>query len=86
MTLKVTSPKQPRASKTPAGLETIKEKPQKKLEKRTNESPEKEKPVEKEKKHQLVKKIRGPKRYVVFLGNLPLDIDKNKVSLHTRKC
>lgn len=24
-------------------------------------------------------KVKGPKRYVVFLGNLPLDINKEKV-------
>lgn len=36
--------------------------------------------VKKEKKEQLIKKVKGPKRYVVFLGNLPLDIDKDKVN------
>ncbi|CAB3241674.1 unnamed protein product [Arctia plantaginis] len=81
-TLKMTSPKALRTSKSPPVLETIKEKPQRKLEKRTNESPDKEKPVEKKKKDQLVKKVRGPKRYVVFLGNLPLDINKDKIMAH----
>ncbi|KAG6447304.1 hypothetical protein O3G_MSEX004834 [Manduca sexta] len=36
----------------------------------------------KEKKEQLVNKPRGPKRYVVFVGNLPLDIDKEKIMDH----
>ncbi|XP_026741961.1 nucleolar protein 6-like [Trichoplusia ni] len=40
----------------------------------------------KEEKHepreQLVKRVKGPKRYVVFLGNLPLDIDKEKIMNH----
>ncbi|XP_031770391.2 nucleolin-like [Galleria mellonella] len=36
----------------------------------------------KEKKQQLVKKVKGKKRYVVFLGNLPLDIDKEKIMKH----
>lgn len=28
-----------------------------------------------------VQKVKGPKRYVVFVGNLPLDIDKEKVNI-----
>ncbi|XP_014363957.2 uncharacterized protein LOC106715234 [Papilio machaon] len=29
-----------------------------------------------------VQKVKGPKRYVVFVGNLPLDIDKEKIMQH----
>ena len=29
---------------------------------------------------QDIKKAKGPKRYVVFVGNLPLDVDREKVS------
>ncbi|XP_068621999.1 uncharacterized protein PF3D7_1120000-like [Battus philenor] len=29
-----------------------------------------------------VQKVKGPKRYVVFVGNLPLDIDKEKIKQH----
>lgn len=36
----------------------------------------------KEKNGQQVKKIKGPKRYVVFVGNLPLDIDNEKILNH----
>lgn len=31
---------------------------------------------------QDAKKIKGPKRYVVFVGNLPLDIDREKIMEH----
>ncbi|XP_059062575.1 nucleolin-like [Achroia grisella] len=33
-------------------------------------------------KEQLVKKVKGKKRYVVFIGNLPLDVDKEKIRKH----
>ncbi|KPI96553.1 hypothetical protein RR46_12583 [Papilio xuthus] len=31
---------------------------------------------------EIVQKVKGPKRYVVFVGNLPLDIDKEKIMQH----
>ncbi|KAH9639516.1 hypothetical protein HF086_006489 [Spodoptera exigua] len=64
-----------------------KDKPEKKekIKKETEDSPtEKEKEGKNdkgEKKEQVAKKVKGPKRYVVFLGNLPLDIDKDKFAL-----
>lgn len=51
--------------------------PKKTKKKSDDASPEKD-GTKKEKKDEL-KKVKGPKRYVVFLGNLPLDIDKEKV-------
>lgn len=57
-----------------------------KVKKETEDSPKaKEKEGKKdkeEKKEQLEKKVKGPKRYVVFLGNLPLDVDKDKIINH----
>lgn len=38
--------------------------------------------VEKEKKEQLVTKVKGPKRYVVFVGNLPNDVTEEKILDH----
>ncbi|KAM3955969.1 uncharacterized protein ACR2FA_010080 [Aphomia sociella] len=38
--------------------------------------------VDKEKKEGPVKKVKGKKRYVLFIGNLPLDIDKEKIMEH----
>ncbi|XP_013183512.1 uncharacterized protein LOC106129487 [Amyelois transitella] len=35
-----------------------------------------------EKKPQISEKVKGKKRYVVFLGNLPLNIDKEKILGH----
>ncbi|PZC80502.1 hypothetical protein B5X24_HaOG214543 [Helicoverpa armigera] len=51
----------------------------KKIEDKEKDSVKKEKT---EKREQLVKKTKGPKRYVVFLGNLPLDVDKEKIINH----
>ncbi|CAH0698005.1 unnamed protein product [Spodoptera exigua] len=65
-----------------------KDKPEKKekIKKETEDgSTEKEKEGKNdkgEKKEQIAKKVKGPKRYVVFLGNLPLDIDKDKIMNH----
>lgn len=57
-----------------------------KVKKETEDSPKvKEREGKKdkeEKKEQLEKKVKGPKRYVVFLGNLPLDVDKDKIINH----
>lgn len=57
-----------------------KKKPVKKEKEKEKKDDDKDKPeAPKEKKEPLVKKVRGQKRYVVFLGNLPMDIDKEKV-------
>lgn len=67
------------ALKTPEGKKT--DEPVKKKKKKAKETKEKtgnEDKGEKDKeKH--VQKVKGPKRYVVFIGNLPLGIDKEKV-------
>lgn len=51
----------------------------KKKEEITNGEPAE--PAEEKKKEQLVTKVKGPKRYVVFVGNLPGDITKEMVKL-----
>ncbi|XP_075988492.1 uncharacterized protein LOC142984630 [Anticarsia gemmatalis] len=48
---------------------------------KTDDSPKLEKDVVKKDKKDLQKK-KGPKRYVVFLGNLPIDIDKERIMAH----
>ncbi|KAL0809672.1 hypothetical protein ABMA28_011191 [Loxostege sticticalis] len=60
-----------------------KKKPVKKEKEKEKKDDDKDKPeAPKQKKEPLVKKIRGQKRYVVFLGNLPMDIDKEKIMQH----
>ncbi|KAJ8707131.1 hypothetical protein PYW08_011265 [Mythimna loreyi] len=46
------------------------------------ETVKKAKTEKSEKTEQKPPKERGPKRYIVFLGNLPLDIDKDKIINH----
>ncbi|XP_053621534.1 uncharacterized protein LOC128681562 [Plodia interpunctella] len=49
--------------------------------KRSSPLPEKTDDIRKDKKA-VEKKVKGKKRYVVFLGNLPLHIDKGKILNH----
>ncbi|XP_052743002.1 uncharacterized protein LOC112051683 isoform X2 [Bicyclus anynana] len=44
-----------------------------------NEGDDKHLKIEKDRKQD---KIKGPKRYVVFVGNLPLDVDKEQIMKH----
>jgi hypothetical protein len=55
----------------------VMEKPEDKPERKEEKLEKKEKPV----KEQLVKKQKGKKRYVVFLGNLPLEVNKEMVNV-----
>ena len=72
-----TSLKEQKLASQASVLKPIKsDKPKKKVE--GDHSPKVKEKVKKEKKDNE-QKVRGPKRYVVFLGNLPLDVDKAKV-------
>ncbi|XP_028168042.1 nucleolar protein 6-like [Ostrinia furnacalis] len=55
---------------------------ERKVKKDKEKKEEKVKTATEEKREQLVKKVRGKKRYVVFIGNLPLDINKEKIINH----
>ncbi|KAI8441473.1 hypothetical protein MSG28_015067 [Choristoneura fumiferana] len=73
-----TAIKTPDVKKTEGPVKKKKKKAKEKKEK-ANEKEDKGEKVDKENQGQ---KVKGPKRYVVFIGNLPLGIDKEKIMQH----
>ncbi|XP_063391719.1 uncharacterized protein LOC134677200 [Cydia fagiglandana] len=65
------------------GKKFVKKEPVKKIEvKKIKDKEDKEENAEESKEKKPEQKVKGPKRYVVFIGNLPLDISKDKISEH----
>ncbi|XP_048002076.1 RNA-binding protein 34-like [Leguminivora glycinivorella] len=60
--------------KEPVKVKEVKKKENKEVKEESAEDSKKEKKPE--------QKVKGPKRYVVFIGNLPLDISKEKIQEH----